>query len=203
MKKKFIDKWWVRIVALLVIPGLLGGGSSTVSSVLFLVLLILILVRVSKDRKSSKSDAKESASESLNSRAPMPADGTYIVIKSSGNFSTDIAGESHYFDVISRATHRRIGHHLMLAEIIREPENKFDPNAVRVEIDSRTVGYIPRKEAPSFHPLLNYAESINKRIFVSCRVWVSDKNESFASVSLDIDDPNSSLHQLKRRQMMS
>jgi hypothetical protein len=193
MKKKFIDRWWVRIVALLTIPGLLSGGSGMVSGLLFLALLILILMRVSKTRKSPKSEAEESKSESLSRDTSMPAEGTYILIESSGNFSSSIAGESHYFDAISRATHRRTGEHVMLAEIIREPENKYDSNAVRVEIKGRTVGHIPREDAPSFHELLGYAKSLDKRVFASCRVWISDQEDSFGSVSLDIDDPNSSL----------
>lgn len=193
MKTKFIDKWWIRIVALFVIPGLLSGGSSTVSGFLFLALLILILVRVSRNRKSPKIVVDQSTSKSLNDRASMPAEGTYILIQSSGNFSVSLSGESHYFDAISRATHRRTGEHLMLAEIIREPENKFDSNAVRAEINGHTVGYIPREEATSFHALLSYGKSLNKRIFASCRIWVSDEEESYGSVTLDIDDPNSLL----------
>ena len=193
MEKKFIDKWWVRIIALLTIPGLLSGGSSTVSGFLFLALLVLILVRVSKIRKSPRSVANVPTSKSSSKKTSMPAEGTYLLIESSGNFSTSIAGESHYFDAISSATNRRTGEHLMLAEIIREPENKFDSNAVRVDIDGQTVGHIPREDAPSFHALLGYAKSIEKRVFASCRVWISDQEESFGSVSLDIDDPNSSL----------
>jgi hypothetical protein len=115
------------------------------------------------------------------------------LIESSGNFSVGVAGESFYFDAISRAANRRTGEHLMLAEIIREPDNKYDSNAVRVAIDGRTVGHIPREDAPSFHELLGYAASSNKRVFASCRVWISDQEESYGSVSLDIDDPNSCL----------
>ena len=193
MEKKFIDKWWVRIAALLTIPGLLSGGSGAVSGFLFLALLVLILVRVSKIRKSPKSVANVSTSKSSSKKFSMPAEGTYLLIESTGNFSTNIAGESYYFDAISSATNQRTGEHLMLAEIIREPENKYDSNAVRVDIDGRTVGHIPREDAPSFHPLLDYAKSIDKRVFASCRVWVSDQEDSYGSVSLDIDDPNSSL----------
>ena len=193
MKKKFIDKWWVRIVALLVIPSLLSGGSGVVSGLLFWVLLILILVRISRIRKSSKGNAAVTSTESNNEKASMPEEGTFLLIESSGNFSVGVAGESFYFDAISRAANRRTGEHLMLAEIIREPDNKYDSNAVRVAIDGRTVGHIPREDAPSFHGLLGYAASIDKRVFASCRVWISDQEESYGSVSLDIDDPNSSL----------
>jgi len=197
VKKKYIDRWWVRILALLVIPGLLSGGSSAVSGFLFLVLLTLILVRVSRNRKSRKSggdkSTSESTSKSFSPDTPIPPEGTYLLIEAPGNYSLGLAGESHYFDAISKAVQHRAGEHTALAEIIREPDNKFDANAVRVEIKGRTVGYIPRELAPSFHSLLDYGKSINKRIFAPCRVWISDEEDSYGSVSLDIDDPNSAL----------
>lgn len=193
MKKKFIDRWWVRVVVLFVLPSLLSGGSPAVSGFIFLALLMLMLLRSSRNRKVSKNPVKESAADFSDNKAAMPPEGTYILVQSSGNFLVSLAGESHYFDAISRATNRRTGEHAMLAEIIREPDNKFDSNAVRVEISGRTVGYIPREDAPSFHGLLNYGKSINKRVFASCRVWISDEEESYGSVSLDIDDPNSAL----------
>ncbi len=197
MKKKFIDRWWVRILALLVIPSLFSGGSSALSGLLFFVVLVLILVRISKNRRSRNSGGdeseSESTSESLGPSTPMPPEGSYLLIEASGNYSLGLAGESHYFDAISKAVQRRTGEHSAIAEIIREPDNKFDANAVRAEINGRTVGYIPRELAPSFHQLLSYGKSIEKRIFVPCRVWISDEEESYGSVSLDIDDPSSAL----------
>lgn len=192
MAKKFIDKWWVRLLVVLVVPGLFSGGSGVLFGLLLLVSLTVILIRVSKNRRSPKSvTAVEPASKTGSGRVPPPAEGTFIEYPASQNFAVSIAGESHYFEAISRAVHRRTGTHVMLAEIIREPENKFDPNAVRVAIGDRTVGYIPREDAPSFHAVLSYAKSINKRVFASCQVWVSADENSFGSVSLDIDDPNS------------
>jgi hypothetical protein len=123
----------------------------------------------------------------------MPPEGTYLLIEASGNYALGLSGESHYFDAISKAVQHRTGEHSAIAEIIREPDSKFDSNAVRAEIKGRTVGYIPRELAPSFHSLLDYGKSINKRVFAPCRVWISDAEDSYGSVSLDIDDPNSAL----------
>jgi hypothetical protein len=208
MKKNFIDKWWVRVFVLLVIPGLFSGGSSTAWSFIFLTLLLLLLtrifVRASKSRKlasgidevpdtNSTNNQKNFRPAPPGSKSKMPAEGTYILLESSGSYPVGLAGESNYFEAISMAANRQSGEHLAIAEIVREPDNKFDTNAVRVEINGRTVGYIPREEAPSFHTLLSYAASINKRVFASCRVWVSDEDDAYGSVSLDIDDPNSAL----------
>ena len=32
------------------------------------------------------------------------------------------------------------------AELVREPENQYDPNAIQVWIEGRRVGYIPKKD---------------------------------------------------------
>jgi hypothetical protein len=39
------------------------------------------------------------------------------------------------------------------AELHAEPENRFDENAVRVEINHRHVGYLPAEDAPDYQPL--------------------------------------------------
>ena len=203
MKKKFLDRWWVRVLVLLIVPSLFAGLSSAAPFWVFLTLLSLMLLRRLKTKKVTNNESGSSAQSPNNEKKQrpvppgtkwsMPAEGTFTLLESSGSFAVGLAGESHYFDAIYAAAGRRTGEYFAIAEIIREPDNKFDANAVRVEINGRTVGYIPREEAPSFHALLNYGTSINKRVFASCRVWVSDDEESYGSVSLDIDDPNSAL----------
>lgn len=39
------------------------------------------------------------------------------------------------------------------ATLVREPGNKQDPNAVRVDIAGATVGYVPKEFASAFHRL--------------------------------------------------
>lgn len=47
----------------------------------------------------------------------------------------------------------------MTAELRPEPENRHDPNAIRVEIRGKHVGYVPAEDAPNFQrPLLYLAE---------------------------------------------
>jgi hypothetical protein len=38
--------------------------------------------------------------------------------------------------------------------LVREPDNKFDPNAVMVWIDGKHVGYIPSKDAAALAPFI-------------------------------------------------
>lgn len=48
----------------------------------------------------------------------------------------------------------------MTAQLRPEPTNSHDPNAVRVEIDGKLVGYIPAQDAPAYQPhLLTLAEA--------------------------------------------
>jgi HIRAN domain len=39
--------------------------------------------------------------------------------------------------------------------LVREPGNKFDPNAVMVWIDGKHVGYIPSKDAAALAPFID------------------------------------------------
>uniref|UniRef100_A0A6M3KNJ9 Putative HIRAN domain containing protein n=1 Tax=viral metagenome TaxID=1070528 RepID=A0A6M3KNJ9_9ZZZZ len=49
------------------------------------------------------------------------------------------------------------------SEIIlkREPDNKFDPNAINVMIRDQSVGYIPKDIAIDLAPLMDIEEEIN------------------------------------------
>jgi hypothetical protein len=57
----------------------------------------------------------------------------------------EVVGESHYQDALRLIAdkHGRI----CSARLVPEPDNAFDHNAVMVEIDGHTVGYLSRAEA--------------------------------------------------------
>lgn len=42
-----------------------------------------------------------------------------------------------------------------MLDIIQEPENKYDKNAVRIEHSGRKLGYFPKETAKTFTELLN------------------------------------------------
>ena len=65
----------------------------------------------------------------------------------------NVAGESHYQDALRELA----GDETRLeatAALIPEPDNPHDANAVRVEIDGKKVGYLPRDVAPAYGPLV-------------------------------------------------
>lgn len=72
------------------------------------------------------------------------------VITGLKSFPLDVVGESHYQDALRQIAggYRRDSQTLAVtAAIALDPDNQFDPHAVRVEIDGQTVGFIPAKQA--------------------------------------------------------
>jgi hypothetical protein len=65
----------------------------------------------------------------------------------------EVVGESNYQDALARSYHRHggNGHDLKVtATLTPEDSNPHDRNAVRVVIDGKTVGYLPRDIAPDY-----------------------------------------------------
>ena len=71
-----------------------------------------------------------------------------------GHESVNVAGESHYQEALRSIAGTGDVRHEAEAHLIPEPENEYDPNAVRVEIDGHKVGYLPRDLAPAWGPRL-------------------------------------------------
>lgn len=73
-----------------------------------------------------------------------------------GRELVNVAGESHYQDALRQITGKGEGsvRQDATAHLIPEPENPYDPNAVRVEIDGMKVGYLPRALAGEYGALL-------------------------------------------------
>lgn len=101
----------------------------------------------------SRSAVAEQPAVDNSRRVPLP-----------GNGRQSVAGESYRQQALRAVTR---GMHLprvtgdnwddsvsMTAELHPEPDNSFDRNAVRVEIDHEHVGYLPADDAPDYQPLL-------------------------------------------------
>lgn len=62
----------------------------------------------------------------------------------------NVVGESNYQPAIRKACGWEPGtdtHFECFAELVPEPTNRYDPNAVRVDIDGACVGYLSRVDA--------------------------------------------------------
>ncbi len=60
---------------------------------------------------------------------------------------------------------------LVTAQLVREPANPFDANAVRVDIDGRPCGHLARQEASDYHATLDALAAIGRP--ATCRAWLT------------------------------
>src|SRR6266508_3866993 len=69
-----------------------------------------------------------------------------------------VVGESNYQAALEHAAGGRTpdgcATSLVAAALVREPRNRYDGNAVRVDIAGQVVGYLPRTDAPRYHQLV-------------------------------------------------
>jgi hypothetical protein len=108
-----------------------------------------------------------------------------------GHYGQSVAGESHHFRDLARlAGPAPIGERELAASLQREPGNRHDPNAVKVVIEDRHVGYLPREDAPAYQAALQLIEQKGRIATCKARLWWSrEYNDFIASVSLDLADP--------------
>lgn len=72
----------------------------------------------------------------------------------------NVVGESNYQPAIREACAWKPGvdtRFECFAELIPEPSNRYDPNAVRVDIDGACVGYLSRADAVELGPAISEA----------------------------------------------
>lgn len=68
----------------------------------------------------------------------------------------DVVGESHYQEALSRACGGRSrdgANHECIAALLHDRSNPFDPDAIEVRVEGRTVGYLPRPAAQAYKPI--------------------------------------------------
>lgn len=111
-----------------------------------------------------------------------------------------IVGESNYQDALSRICggHTRDGHQLHTrARLVPDPSNRYDQNAIRVDIDGQTVGYLKREHAARYTKRLMEegltGEVLDVRAYVSGGWRTNQHDKGHFGVQLETPWP------LKRR----
>lgn len=98
---------------------------------------------------------------------PRPAPGRLLKVDwRDGSFPMEVVGESNYQPALVSicGSHTREGHDGEYEAIIElEPSNRYDPNAVKVMIKGKTVGYLPREQAKRVGGQLDEAGSAAAR----------------------------------------
>jgi collagen type III alpha len=115
--------------------------------------------------------------------------------------SVDVAGEAHYTKQLRSLfgnDFKPYGSEIeVTAQLLPEPKNKHDPNAVGVWSGRVQLGYLPREEAARYAKVLTALTERGWTPQVSARVWGSewsdfeDRRTSFSgSVRLDLAEPH-------------
>jgi len=81
----------------------------------------------------------------------------------SGSYNFDIVGEASYQDTLDQLAGGKTdaGVHVQkFATLIMEKNNPFDRNAVRVDIEGHTVGYLSRTHAKRFRKTINRSHCV-------------------------------------------
>lgn len=120
-----------------------------------------------------------------------------LKIEGEGAFDVDIVGESHYQDALDAIAGPKCPEgvdHECEAILVPEASNPHDPNAVRVEIEECTVGYLPREFAKLWRGMLTRTGRSGEPIIVDAMIvggWRRERRdgsvtEGLYSVKLDI-----------------
>lgn len=93
----------------------------------------------------------------------------------------EVAGESFRQKEIRGLFGRqnlRYGHELSLdAQLVPEPANRFDRNAVQVRMQGQLVGYLPRELAAGYAARLGVVVALGQVPQCTARIWASDDVE--------------------------
>ena len=96
-----------------------------------------------------------------------------------------VSGESHYMDALEAILGPSVGGHsrerAIIAVLVPEPDNQYDPNALMVIIDRQQVGYIPKDDAPEIGRRLD-----GKPIAVAARVGAEAAPGSAIGVRIEL-----------------
>jgi hypothetical protein len=114
-----------------------------------------------------------------------------VLLRGRGYFNQEVVGESRYFRELRKlAGATSTGERETTAVLVPEPDNKYDPNAIRVSIEGHMVGYLPREVAESYQAPLRSVNHAGQTAACLARLWWSRERDDFiASVSLDLADP--------------
>jgi hypothetical protein len=93
-----------------------------------------------------------------------------------GDMRVDVVGESHYQAAIRAVCNWRPGVDRLYsctAELVPEPTNPYDRNAIKVMIDGACVGHLSRQDAVTLGPAIR--EAIKRQGTGMCRAVIAGR----------------------------
>lgn len=89
--------------------------------------------------------------------------------------NVDVVGESHYATAIQRLVPRYTldggQETVQTVTLVREPGNRYDPNAIAVHASTGQVGHLSREVAARYAPVLDALAANGRVASTSARVW--------------------------------
>lgn len=108
------------------------------------------------------------------------------------DFKTDVVGESYYFDTLEKCYFDPNaldcdGGKAVRVQLIKEPNNPHDKNAVAVYSEHGKIGHLSKVDAKKYHKFM----PDHLTATVDCRIWTSDPDEGIygAWLGIDLDNP--------------
>ncbi len=96
-----------------------------------------------------------------------------------GDIRVDVVGESHYQPAIRAACNWKPGTDTLfhcMAELVPEPTNPYDRNAIKVTLDGECVGHLSRQDAVTLGPAIR--EAIKRQGSGMCRAVIAGRTNS-------------------------
>jgi hypothetical protein len=93
-------------------------------------------------------------------RGPIRVNDPVGAIDGPGNFEIEVVGESHYQPAPKSICGRRTrdgAQKYVQATLLLEDQNAHDSQAVRIDVEGKTVGYLPRDTARSYRKRIREA----------------------------------------------
>jgi HIRAN domain len=93
-----------------------------------------------------------------------------------GDIRVDVVGESHYQPAIRAACDWKPGidtRFECMAELVPEPTNPHDSNAIMVRVEGRQVGYLSRADAVRLGPSIR--EAVGAQGVGMCRAFIAGR----------------------------
>ena len=170
----------LAILSFSLIFGLMAGASVDKSHILPVALISAIILYVSRDKIA----ARESATQSNDDSQPNAniTEG-YYAWPELGQFAFAIDGESFQSAIkqllqenaIAPDEDSALKTHILTAHLIPDNDNPHDSSAVRVDINSRTVGYFNREQALGFRRRLDEKGLSNQ--ITTCSAIIKRSND--------------------------
>ena len=108
-------------------------------------------------------------------------------------YRQEVVGESFRYQAIEQIADRHSAldsdEVIVWAQLIPEPENRTDVNAIRVDVEGSTVGYLPAEDAEIYSSALNALLADHGGVLmVAAQIWRGETSDGryIASVRLDL-----------------